>query len=110
MLAEPLAPDTGVNPVVLDRFNVPWATLSVSCSVPPLASTSDRLIALAPLKTIGVLALVTCAPGAPLTGASLTAAMLIVELVVTLNGPLPVLPLSLMLSMSVSVDGGVSEL
>jgi hypothetical protein len=74
MLAEPLAPVTKVNPVVPDKVNLPWLTLSVICSTPPLASTSNATmrLPLAAEKTSDVLTVVACAPGTMLTGASLT--------------------------------------
>ncbi len=66
---------------------MPCVTLSVTCSIPALASTSNTRTRLpfATENTSGVLAFVVCAAGTLFTGASLTAAMLIVELVVAVS-------------------------
>jgi VCBS repeat-containing protein len=77
----------------------------VTVRLPPPTSMSPTLIALAlpALKVIEPSSLMACVPGTSFTGASLTAAMLIVLVSVSLSGPpLPVLPPSLVVIVSVT--------
>ena len=64
----------------------------------------------AALKTTGVSSSVVEPPGRVLTGASFCAPIVIVDVAVALRGPpMPLAPPSLIVSVSVSVAGGESE-
>ena len=67
-------PVTPVSPAVAANVRVPSSTVSVTCSVPPLASTSEIEIALplALLNMMFVLLVVSCVVGTVFTGASFT--------------------------------------
>ena len=79
---------------------VPWATVRVTVMLAVPASTS---VTLKPLSAVVVSSLVTKVAGKVLTGASLTALMLMATVSMSLCGPPePVLPPSLVVMVSVS--------
>ena len=89
-----------VTPVAAWAFSTPWVTLKVTVMLAVPASTS---VTLKPLRAVTVSSLVTSVAGKVLTGASFTALMLMATVSMSLCGPPePVLPPSLVVSVSVS--------
>ena len=105
------SPEEKASPPVPESVITPFVPLSVTWSGALPASTSVIEIWLPrpALKTTGVSSSVVEPPGRVLTGASLIAPIVIVEVTVALRGPpAPLAPPSLIVSVSVSVGGGES--
>ena len=89
-----------VTPEAVCAVRVPWSTVRVTVMLPVLASTS---VTLKPLRAVGVSSLVTKVAGSVLTGASLTAEMLMATVSMSVKTPpRPVLPPSLVVMVRVS--------